>query len=112
MGRGPSQAAAKWHELIQRWRRSSLSVAEFCRRQEITEASFYQWRKRLESEEPRSELLRFVQLPTPAWTAANAVEMLLPGGAVVSFSDRAAPELVAAAIRAAMQAPAGEPRAC
>jgi hypothetical protein len=112
MVRGPSQAVAKWRELIQRWRRSSLSVAEFCRRQEITQASFYQWRKRLEFEEPGSPSLRFVQLPTPAWTAANTVEMRLPGGAVVSFSDRAAPELVAAAIRAAMQASAGEPRPC
>jgi hypothetical protein len=112
MGRGPSPAAVKWRELIQRWRRSSLSVAEFCRRQEITQASFYQWRKRLESEEPRAESVRFVQLPTPAWNAANAAEMRLPGGAVVSFSDRAAPELIAAAIRAAMQAPAEEPRPC
>jgi Transposase len=112
MGRGAGQAATKWRELIRRWRRSSLSVAEFCRRQEIAQASFYQWRKRLESEEPGAESLRFVQLPTPAWTAAKAIEMRLPGGAVVSFSDRAAPELVAAAIRAAMQAPAEEPRPC
>jgi hypothetical protein len=87
-------------------------VAEFCRRQGITQASFYQWRKRLESEEPRAESVRFVQLPTPAWTTVNVAEMRLPGGAVMSFSDRAAPELVAAAIRAAMQAPAGEPRPC
>jgi len=112
MRRGPGQAAVKWRELIQRWRRSSLSVAEFCRRQEIAQASFYQWRKRLEAEEPRAESLRFVQLPTPAWTAASAAEMRLPGGAVVSFSDRAAPELMSAAIRAAMQAPTKEPRPC
>jgi hypothetical protein len=78
MGRGPSPAAVKWRKLIQRWRRSPLSVAEFCRRKEITQASFYQWRKRLESEEPRVESVRFVQLPTPVRSTVNVAEMRLP----------------------------------
>lgn len=112
MGRRTGEASARWRELIQRWRRSSLSVADFCRQQDLAQASFFQWRKRLETEAPNAEPLRFVQLPTPAWTAPSLAEIRLPNGAVVTFSDRAPTELVTAAIRAAMQAPAEEPRSC
>lgn len=112
MGRGTGGAAAKWRESIQRWRRSSLSVAEFCRQQDLAQASFFQWRKRLDAEAPREEPLRFVQLPTPAWSAASLAEIRLPSGAVVAFSDRAPTELVMAAIRAAMHSSVEEPRSC
>lgn len=112
MERQTGEAASRWRGLIQRWRRSSLSVAEFCRQQDLAQASFFQWRKRLEAEPPREEPLRFVQLPTPAWAAPSFAEIRLPSGAVVAFSDRAPTELVTAAIRAAMQAPVEEPRSC
>ena len=112
MGRRTGEAAAKWRGLIQRWRRSSLSVAEFCRQQGLAQASFFQWRKRLEDEAPREEPLRFVQLPTPVWSATSLAEIRLPSGAVVTFSDRASTELVTAAVCAAMQASAEEPRSC
>ena len=112
MGRRTGEASARWRELIQGWRRSSLSVAEFCRQQDLAQASFFQWRNRLETEAPNAEPLRFVQLPTPAWAAPSFAEIRLPGGAVVAFSDRAPTELVTAAIRAAMQASVEEPRSC
>ena len=34
-------AAAKWRDLVDRWRRSGLSVAEFCRQQRISQPSFF-----------------------------------------------------------------------
>lgn len=38
---------AYWQRVMQRWRKSGLSVREFCRRHEIPETSFYQGRRRL-----------------------------------------------------------------
>jgi len=45
-------AAERWRELLRRQATSGLSVTEFCRRQDVSEASFYQWRKRLRAESP------------------------------------------------------------
>lgn len=36
-----------WTRMIARWRRSGQSVAEFCQANQISNPSFYQWRKRL-----------------------------------------------------------------
>ena len=38
---------ARWQALLGRAARSGLSVAEFCRREGVSTASFYTWRKRL-----------------------------------------------------------------
>ena len=48
---------AYWKKVIQRWRKSGLSVRDFCRRHEIPETSFYQGRRRLNasSSHPRKK---------------------------------------------------------
>jgi len=38
---------AQWRSVLARAARSELSVAEFCRREGVSTASFYTWRKRL-----------------------------------------------------------------
>jgi transposase-like protein len=53
MGRkSTTMAEAVWRERMARFRRGGLSVAEFCRREGVSDPSFYQWRKRLERNEP------------------------------------------------------------
>jgi hypothetical protein len=47
-----SGAAERWRGLLGRQAGSGLSVAEFCRRQDVSQPSFYQWRKRLRGERP------------------------------------------------------------
>jgi hypothetical protein len=37
----------RWRRLLQQWRGSRQSVREFCYSQELTEASFYAWRRKL-----------------------------------------------------------------
>jgi transposase-like protein len=37
----------RWRRLIKDWRRSGLSVCEFCDWQGLSEASFYAWRREL-----------------------------------------------------------------
>jgi len=41
---------ARWVKVIDEWRESGLSGAEFCRRHELRAKSFYKWRQRLEEE--------------------------------------------------------------
>jgi hypothetical protein len=50
MGRGQRRDAAKerhWRRLVKEWRRSGLSVREFCDWQALSEPSFYGWRREL-----------------------------------------------------------------
>lgn len=44
-----SEAAAKWQERLDRWQRLGCSIREFCRREGVSQPSFFQWRKRLAS---------------------------------------------------------------
>jgi hypothetical protein len=88
MGRAASVAvAAKWRDRIDRWRRSTWSIGEFCRRERVSQASFYQWRKRLKAAATRRPRPRragglvarpgFVQLPQPEWPVTAALRILL-----------------------------------
>jgi hypothetical protein len=48
MGRKVSQAEGAWRGRMTRFRRGTLTVVEFCRREGVSVPSFYAWRKRLE----------------------------------------------------------------
>lgn len=41
---------ATWRKHLRLWKRSKLSVREFCQLHQIPEPSFYYWRKRLEAQ--------------------------------------------------------------
>jgi hypothetical protein len=116
--------SAQWRERLSRWRDSGLSIVEFCRREEISQASFFAWRKRLgvgralarggkpPGAEVASREARFLEAPPPAWPLSGGVQITLPGGAVVALPPHASSEPVTGAIRAAMLLPAGEDRPC
>jgi len=123
MGRAASVAVAtKWRDRVRRWRRSGLSIAEFCRQEQISQPSFFGWRKRLvegravASRRGRqlaggpSQRPQFVELPVPGWSTTSGIQIALPGGAIVTLPPQADAELVTAAIRAAV--PAAEDRPC
>ena len=35
----------RWLDLVRRWQRSQLTVRQFCQRHQLSEASFYSWRR-------------------------------------------------------------------
>ncbi len=45
------EVAAKWRKRLGRWQRAQCSVTEFCRRERVSQQSFFLWRKRLAAEE-------------------------------------------------------------
>lgn len=123
MGRSADvEVVRQWRDRVGRWRRSGLSIVEFCRREGISQASFFAWRKRLAGEDaargrggPRVKETngagRFVQLSPSAWSQSSGVQIRLPSGAVVALPVDASAELVTAAICAAAAMPA-ETRPC
>ncbi len=88
-GRRPDPATHhRWQQRLDRFRKSGLAVADFCEREGISTASFYAWRRRLQSDSPPhaadAPRLVPVRLVTPP---ANApVELLLPSGCVLRLS--------------------------
>ena len=53
-------ATGRWRKVIQQQRASGLSVAAFCRRSGVPQASFYAWRRKLENE------VNFAEVKLPA----------------------------------------------
>lgn len=100
MGRAANVEA--WRKRLRRQGRSGLSVAEFCRRENVSPASFYAWRKRLKARKEDSPQPLFVPLAMDLAQGPSGVEIELPGGAVVRLPAQASAELVATAIRAAL----------
>lgn len=50
----PEERRQMWQERIDACESSGLSIAEWCRRNEINASAFYQWRKRLSEVTPVS----------------------------------------------------------
>jgi transposase-like protein len=120
MGRRIDAAAyAVWRKRWERFESSSLTVAEFCRREGVSQPNFYQWRKRLGRERGPAAPLRVPKAGVPARprTAASGgqagfvelalacpgvVELELPNGVRVRVpADREA--VVVVAIRTASE---------
>lgn len=51
----PRRSPAQWQALIDQAEHSALSIAEFCRTEDISLSSFYQWRQRLAAERGNAE---------------------------------------------------------
>jgi len=87
---------AEWRRLLQKYERSGLSAAAFCRREKITRSAFTQWRKRMGREAAETWTPRvadFVELPIQQQPArqpaeplgAGELELSLPGGVVLRW---------------------------
>jgi transposase len=42
-----AETAERWRDRLARWRRSGCSISEFCRSEKLTQAAFFNWKKRL-----------------------------------------------------------------
>lgn len=89
-----------WRTRISAQERSGISVKQFCRQQELTEQSFYYWRKRLQTP------MRFALVEAaPRWGTADhaALELVLTTGERLRISagvDAATLRQVLEALRA------------
>lgn len=90
MGRGRSlERAQYWRELIREQDASSLSISAFCRQHEVSQNSFFRWRRQLaDTRRPRTKPMndhaaKFVaiDLPRPNLdTRTSCCEVILTDG--------------------------------
>ena len=118
-----ARRVAYWRGLLERWRASGLSQAEFCRRRGIPISKFAWWKRRL-SAGGAARLVRrarpgreaavdcsFIPVHVVAAPAAGELELTLRGGRVLRFGvDVDAGKL--AVIVAALEALPAEGRSC
>jgi transposase len=71
---------AYWRERVAAFERSGLSVKQFCEQQQITEQSFYVWRKRLRNQPPMRFALVETGVAHPQVSAESGLELVLPTG--------------------------------
>jgi len=69
-----------WRERMAAHERSGLSVKQFCEEQQITEQSFYVWRKRLRSQPPMRFALVETGLAGPQGSTESGLELVLTTG--------------------------------
>ena len=105
-----------WRGVIKKQRASGLSVAEFCRRNDVADALFYRWRRRLAeldaqqdsrpkaveriNEVDRETAARFVAIELPPPPVPTGFEIVRPDGLRVlvpaAFEGEALRELLRA----------------
>jgi hypothetical protein len=73
IGKSAEARIEYWRARIAEQERSGMSVGRFCQEQQITEQSFYVWRKRLR----QPEAVRFALVERGAAPAAIAAEPML-----------------------------------
>jgi transposase-like protein len=69
----------RWLELMRRWQRSQTTIREFCERHQVSEASFFSWRRVLRQRGLLDE-------PMPSRTLAEAPAFVKLFAAVVEPS--------------------------
>ena len=115
MSRSPDPARRElWQERMDRYHRGQLSVTDFCQRERISTASFYQWRKKLDASvavatrQPRTAEPKFVPVVVTVHLRPAAATLRLPGGATIdlpaSLEREQLAELFAACIAAGEEA--------
>ena len=101
-----------WRQRLARFRRSKLSVAEFCRAEQISQASFYQWRRRLGIHRPPANRNsdKYARSPAaehfvPVQVASTAARLRFsfPNGAQLRF-DAQDPKLLQTVIQIVAEA--------
>src|SRR3954471_14530937 len=80
----------RWLQIILRWQRSQVSIREFCRRYDVSEASFFSWRRVLRergllvestSSQTPVDTPVFVKLTAPAVVpVVSPIELVLSQG--------------------------------
>lgn len=110
------QRHAVWVERLERFADANVTVAEFCRREAVSVASLYAWKKRLPQacvvkyragKSPAAEtkfLPLVVSAPTTQPIATTQPLLRLPGGAAIElpsqFGRRQLTDLIAAVVEA------------
>jgi len=106
-GRRRRRSASEWRRLIDQHCRSGQTVKAFCAKHDVSQASFYSWRRHLGGQPtpPEGEASRpdrspppgsagFVRLEPEGEASGEAIEVRFACGATLRCSSSQLPELV------------------
>jgi transposase len=91
-----------WVDRLARFPDTGLTVAAFCAAESVPVQSFFYWRKRLAGPAPLPDAPRFLPVRV---APAPAIEIVLPGGAVLRITPGCDPAFVRSLIDALTGAP-------
>jgi hypothetical protein len=92
-----SDRAAYWRRVVERQAKSGLSIARFCEREDVSPASFYNWRRRLAEEAGERPAFVPVQVRD---VSGSALEIVLPGAVTIRVPDGTARQTIVDALAA------------
>lgn len=73
---------SEWLDRLSRFRRSNLSVSEFCRREKVSVPSYYHWRRKLADATSEADAVEQPATFIPVHVASSAeVQVTFPNGA-------------------------------
>ncbi|MGA9208686.1 MAG: hypothetical protein WB347_12845 [Terriglobales bacterium] len=81
---------AFWRQTVANFRKSGLSVREFCRREKLHESAFYAWRRTIKERGPRQRGRKppaFVPLVLGDMHPAASITLELRGGRFLRLSE-------------------------
>lgn len=92
----------RWRDLIARWKRSGVTVSDFCIDQGVSIASFYAWKRELAA---RDQAVTPTTTPMPTFVPVRVappatIEVVLKSGVVVRVPVSADPLAVAQLVAA------------
>jgi len=78
-----------WRRMVRQWRRSGLSIRDFCAQEQLSEPSFYGWRRAIAQRD--AEATRFLPVRvvanekpvTPQDGSSSGLELVLGAGRVL-----------------------------
>ena len=79
-----------WQMVIETWQSSGLSIRQFCKKESLSEPSFYSWRKKLTGDnseqdtQHKPEAPAFIEVAIPQNNSA-AIELLLISGSTLKI---------------------------
>ena len=74
------RSETEWRSLIEKQQQSGQTILSFCRRHELCDHSFYEWRKRLSSKEKQPIRFAVVEASAAAVTNLSPLELHLSNG--------------------------------
>jgi len=102
------QRVDQWRSRFRRFEIADTTVAQFCRQEHCSVVSFYQWRRKLETDrhEAAGGTIVAVELkPTQATEPSHAmIQIELPGGAIVRLDADSKQHVLQNSILAIVQA--------
>ena len=95
-----------WQMVIETCKESGLSIAAFCKKEGISEASYYYWRKKLPATDPKSNRKAppaFIEVALPQ-SNATVLELVLSSGNTLIINPGADDKMLSNVLSALKQA--------